>query len=107
VEEVNSIGRSLLSFVSHYQHEGKALDAWAGAPQQWMDWGPTHTTCVVACIPAFTDESGHSTGARPVAAAGTSWTQVHVCGWVQLVRAMLLLTRSDAVSPVFDILRAL
>lgn len=62
LEKVNSIARSLLSFVSHYQHEEEAIAAWSAAPQQWMDWGPTRSTCVVACIPAFTDESGHSTG---------------------------------------------
>jgi hypothetical protein len=65
VEEVNSIARSLLSFVSHYQHEEEAVAAWSSAPQHWMDWGPTRSTCVVACIPAFTDESGHSTGDCP------------------------------------------
>ena len=75
---MNAIGRSLLSFVSHYQHEEEALAAWAGDPQQWMEWGPTHTTCLVACIPAFTDESGHSTRAprrrlRIVAAACREW----------------------------------
>lgn len=62
VEEVNAVARSLLSFVSHYQHEDEAIAAWSAEPQQWMDWGPTRSTCVVACIPAFTDESGHSTG---------------------------------------------
>lgn len=67
MEEVNAVARSLLSFVSHYQHEDEAIAAWSAEPQQWMDWGPTRSTCVVACIPAFTDESGHSTGgALPV-----------------------------------------
>ena len=62
VEEVNLVARSLLSFTSHYQNEEEALAAAAAAPQQWMDWGPTRTSAIVACIPAFTDESGHSTG---------------------------------------------
>ncbi len=70
VEEVNKVARSLLSFVSHFGREGEALEAAAVEPDQWVAWGPSRATCLVGCIPAFTDESGHSTGegCRPGAA---------------------------------------
>lgn len=31
-------------------------------PSGWAEPGPTRATAVVACIPAFMDASGHSTG---------------------------------------------
>lgn len=63
VEEVNKVARSLLSYISHFGKEMEAVEACAANPEQWLDWGASRTTSVVACIPAFTTEDGHSTGA--------------------------------------------
>lgn len=62
VEEVNKVARSLMSFVSHFGKEEEALQHAAANPDHWLPWGPSRTTCIVACIPAFTDRTGHSTG---------------------------------------------
>lgn len=69
VEEVNKVTRSLLSFVSHLGREGEALQHAAAQPDHWLPFGPSRTTSLVACIPAFTDKSGHSTGESPAQCA--------------------------------------
>ena len=63
VEEVNTIARSLLSYVSHYSAEDKAAAEAATNPEQWMDFGASRATSIVACVPAFMDASGKSAGA--------------------------------------------
>jgi len=70
VEEVNKVARSLMSFVSHFGKEEEALQHAAANPDHWLPWGPSRTTCIVACIPAFTDRTGHSTGGEAPAMAG-------------------------------------
>eukprot|EP00884_Botryococcus_braunii_P007566 jgi/Botrbrau1/16810/Bobra.150_2s0037.1 len=62
LDEVNSIARSLLSFASHYRREEEALAEAAADPETWAPPGPTRATSIVACLPAFTDTSGLSTG---------------------------------------------
>lgn len=62
LEEVNIIARSLLSYISHYGSEGEAAAEAAANPEQWLSFGASHATSVVACIPAYMDASGHSTG---------------------------------------------
>ena len=63
MEEVNTIARSLLSYVSHYGAEEKAASEAADAPEEWMDFGASRATSIVACVPAFMDASGKSAGA--------------------------------------------
>lgn len=62
VEEVNKVARSLLSYVSHFGKDLEAMEAFQTNPEQWLAWGPSRTTSMVACIPAFTAADGHSTG---------------------------------------------
>jgi len=62
-EEVNAAAASLLSYVSHYGNAEAAAAAAAADPDAWAPWGATRATSIVACIPAFTDPSGQSTGA--------------------------------------------
>jgi len=63
VGEVNTIARSLLSYASHYGAEEKAAADAAAAPEEWMDFGASRATSIVACVPAFMDASGKSAGA--------------------------------------------
>lgn len=65
-EEVNAAAASLLSYISHYADGEAAVAAAAADPDAWAAPGPTHATSIVACIPAFTDPSGQSTGAARV-----------------------------------------
>ena len=62
VEEVNIIARSLLSYISHYGAKEEAAAEAAANPEQWLDFGASHATSIVACVPAYMDASGHSTG---------------------------------------------
>lgn len=61
-DEVNALSRSLLSYVSHYGREGEAWEEYQADPSGWAEPGPTWSTAIVACIPAFMDDSGLSTG---------------------------------------------
>ena len=64
LEEVNAIGASVLSYISHYRKEAELLEEAGHDPSQngYALWGPTRMTSIVACIPAFMDASGQSTG---------------------------------------------
>ena len=62
-EEVNAAAASLLSYISHYADSEAAVAAAGADPGAWAPPGPTRATSIVACIPAFTDPSGQSTGA--------------------------------------------
>ena len=64
LEEVNAIGASVLSYISHYRKEAELLEEVGHDPSQngYALWGPTRMTSIVACIPAFMDASGQSTG---------------------------------------------
>lgn len=78
-EEVNTLSRSLLSYVSHYGNEAALQREWENAPDKWADPGPTIATAIVACVPAFMDASGHSTGAAAPMPRGASMaTTQHV-----------------------------
>lgn len=74
LEETNAISRSLLSFVSDYGSEEAALDAATMAPEEWSRLGATRSTCIVACLPAFMDKSGYSTGGGMPMQRGASMT---------------------------------
>ncbi len=56
------IARSILSYASHYGAEEKAAAEAAADPQEWMDFGASRATSIVACVPAFMDASGKSAG---------------------------------------------
>lgn len=64
LQEVNATAASVLSFATHYGHEGELLDEAQLHPETFSGPGPTRATAVIACIPAFTDASGQSTGAH-------------------------------------------
>uniref|UniRef100_A0A061SA19 Insulinase (Peptidase family m16) family protein isoform 2 n=1 Tax=Tetraselmis sp. GSL018 TaxID=582737 RepID=A0A061SA19_9CHLO len=74
IEETNAVARSLLSFVSHYGKEDQAAAEAEASPEEWMQFGATRATSIVACIPAFMDESGHSTGGGMPLTRGASLT---------------------------------
>ena len=62
LEEVNAVAASYLSYISHYQAEQEILEQAADAQGNFAGVGPVRATAIVACIPAFTDPSGQSTG---------------------------------------------
>lgn len=62
LEEVNAVAASYLSYISHYQAEQEILEQAANAQGSFAGVGPVRATAIVACIPAFTDPSGQSTG---------------------------------------------
>ena len=74
LEEINRLAKSVLSYVSHYGREGEAWDECGSDPAAWGDTGPTYATAIVACIPAYMDEAGLSTGNGPVLQRGATVT---------------------------------
>ncbi|DBA67043.1 TPA: hypothetical protein ACH3X2_001377 [Trebouxia sp. C0005] len=76
LEEVNAIGASVLSYISHYRKEAELLEEAGHDPSQngYALWGPTRMTSIVACIPAFMDASGQSTGGGMPMQRGASLT---------------------------------
>ncbi|KAG7669392.1 hypothetical protein Ndes2526B_g05713 [Nannochloris sp. 'desiccata'] len=77
--EVNGLARSLLSYVSHYRNEASLVKEYEEDPEGWAVPGPTAATSIVACVPAFMDASGHSTGsAAPMQRGASMATTQHV-----------------------------
>lgn len=66
LEEVNAIGASVLSYISHYKNEAALLEEVGPdyLENGYARPGPTRMTSIVACVPAFMDASGQSTGDR-------------------------------------------
>lgn len=64
LEEVNAIGASVLSYISHYRNEAALLEEVGPDPvsKGYAHPGPSRMTSIVACVPAFMDASGQSTG---------------------------------------------
>ena len=64
LEEVNAIGASVLSYISHYKNEAALLEEVGPdyIENGYARPGPTRMTSIVACVPAFMDASGQSTG---------------------------------------------
>lgn len=62
VEDINKEAASLFSFASHYGTEAEALEEAEQDPERFAAPGPTRTTAIVACYPAFTDPRGESIG---------------------------------------------
>ena len=78
-EEVNQLSRSLLSYVSHYKNEAALVREYEESPESWGAPGPTAATAIVACVPAFMDASGRSTGnAAPMQRGASMATTQHV-----------------------------
>jgi hypothetical protein len=77
-EEVNAAAASLLSYVSHYGNAEAAAAAAVADPDAWAPWGATRATSIVACIPAFTDPSGQSTGAALPGSAAVAHAGAYV-----------------------------
>ncbi|KFM27169.1 putative zinc protease PqqL [Auxenochlorella protothecoides] len=71
-EEVGALARSLLSFASHFGNEAQLMEEYAADPEAWAAPGPSVATAAVACLPAFTDASGHSSGGGVPLARGAS-----------------------------------
>ena len=63
LEEVNALAASYLAYISHYRAEAELLEAAARGERRFAGPGPVRATSIVACLPAFTDPSGHSSGA--------------------------------------------
>ncbi len=62
-EEVNALAATYLSYISHYRAEEELLAAAEkGEGEFVMPPGPVRMTSIVACLPAFTDPSGQSSG---------------------------------------------
>ena len=72
LEEVNAIGASVLSYISHYRNEDALLQEVGPDPvsKGYAHPGPSRMTSIVACVPAFMDASGGSTGKQP---SMTAW----------------------------------
>ena len=64
LEEVNAITASVLSYISHYGKEAALLEEVGPDPvsKGYAQPGPSRMTSIVACVPAFMDASGQSTG---------------------------------------------
>ncbi len=77
---MNGLAKSLLSFASHYADPATLLREYEESePGTWAWPGPTSATALVACLPAFMDASGHSTGAAAPLTRGASMaTTQHV-----------------------------
>ncbi|KAL6754220.1 peptidase M16 inactive domain-containing protein [Haematococcus lacustris] len=60
LEEVNQMARSVLAFGSDYGNEAGPLADAAQHPHRYSGLGPVRATSVVACLPAYTMESGLS-----------------------------------------------
>ncbi|CAL8466878.1 g6414 [Coccomyxa elongata] len=79
LEEVNAVAASYLSYISHYQAEQEILEQAANAQGSFAGVGPVRATAIVACIPAFTDPSGQSTGGGlPMTRGASMTTDKHV-----------------------------
>ena len=64
-EEVNTLAATYLSYISHYRAEEELLSALEkGEGDYAVPPGPVRMTSIVACLPAFTDPSGQSSGER-------------------------------------------
>ncbi len=48
----------MLTFMSDYGHEGEVLAQAEAHPELYTFMGPTRTTSILACIPAYTSASG-------------------------------------------------
>ena len=64
LEELNAIAASVLSYISHYRNEAALLEEVGPDPvsKGYAHPGPSRMTSIVACVPAFMDASGQSTG---------------------------------------------
>lgn len=79
LEEVNAIGASVLSYISHYRNEAALLEEVGPDPvsKGYARPGPSRMTSIVACVPAFMDASGQSTGRQsPMTAWPVVYSQV-------------------------------
>ena len=71
-EEVNVLAATYLSYISHYRAEEELLAAAEkGEGEFVVPPGPVRMTSIVACLPAFTDPSGQSSGDSPFSASVT------------------------------------
>ena len=75
-EEVNREAASLLAFASYHGSEAEVLADAEQHPERYSTIGPTRSTSVVACFPAFTDPSGESIG-EPAPSAPQTLESVH------------------------------
>lgn len=82
LEEVNAIAASVLSYISHYRNEAALLEEVGPDPvsKGYAQPGPSRMTSIVACVPAFMDASGQSTG--KTSPNGSKWFShsLRVCG---------------------------
>ena len=60
---MNALAASYLAYISHYRAEEEVLNQADAGERRFGGPGPVRATAIVACLPAFTDPSGHSSGA--------------------------------------------
>lgn len=98
LEEVNAIGASVLSYISHYRNEAALLEEVGPDPvsKGYAQPGPSRMTSIVACVPAFMDASGQSTGrTSPMSAWPIVYSQV-----MPVVSCQLMLVVHCQVTPL-------
>ncbi len=61
---MNALAASYLAYISHYRAEADILESAERGERRFAGPGPVRATAIVACLPAFTDPSGQSSGAR-------------------------------------------
>lgn len=65
--------------MSDYGKEKEVFASSAAEPEKWWRLGATRATCIVACLPAFMDKDGFSTGAgMPITRGANMTTSKHV-----------------------------
>lgn len=62
-EDLSKEAASLLAFAAYHGSEAEVLADAEANPERYATPGPTRSTSIVACFPAFTDLSGESMGA--------------------------------------------
>ncbi|KAK9810226.1 hypothetical protein WJX72_007002 [[Myrmecia] bisecta] len=79
MDEVNGLAKSLLAYAAHYRNEDQLRAEAEQNPGAWASPGPSQATAIVACLPAYTDASGHSTGdGMPLHRGASLTTSQHI-----------------------------
>uniref|UniRef100_A0A6U0W9G0 Mitochondrial processing peptidase n=1 Tax=Polytomella parva TaxID=51329 RepID=A0A6U0W9G0_9CHLO len=72
LSDVNALCRSVMAFAAFYGQEEELVQEAAGNPAAFAGLGPTRCTSVVACLPAYVDNEGHSISQGAVSGRGAN-----------------------------------
>ena len=97
-EYLNNVSKSIWSFASHYGHERELLAEAEAGGELWGWLGPTRCTAIIACVPAYTDASGLSSGRTLRATAGLLLSKRAVCSPQTWLPARLPVLKSAAAA---------